>query len=80
MATVQHRSRMQDIVFGAARMVDVVTVHSSWWHTRAKQGVHVLKPTEEKLKLAKDLARRLGTYTVYVYEDKPHLHPMPKIR
>lgn len=79
MSVVMYQNRMQDIVLGATREVDVVNVHSSWWPTRVKQGVHVLNPSPEKLELARNLSRRLGTYTVYVYEDKPSLKPAPSL-
>ena len=73
-ATVTSRSRMQDVVFAATKPVDVVTVDVSWWRSRVNHGVHVYKPTRDKLEFAKDLARRLGTYTVYVYVDKPQVN------
>lgn len=52
---------------GIEREVDVVTVDESWWHTRQRQGVHVLNPSDDKLTHAKYVAWMAGTNTVYCY-------------
>lgn len=72
-------NRIQDILFAtSSQPVEVISVHASWWPTRVKQGVHVLNPDQKKLEQAKELSKRLGTNTVYVYEDKPSLKPAPR--
>lgn len=47
--------------------VSVLTVDESWWPTRVRQGVHVLKPSRSQLVLAMIAAYRAGTNTVYAY-------------
>jgi len=61
------RSAVQDVILARSKPVDVVVIDASWWETRVKHGVHVLNPSASMLDYASDLARRLGTYTVYCY-------------